>query len=99
VIAPVHQQDDIQRRYTDLNVKMAFIPEPPNFAMSQDELDSMIQVAVEQAKAPPKGHLAKPFKMDDGSWLHVLKVVYIRSRKNRTRTAKPNRAKYSFQML
>ena len=49
VIAPVHQQDDIQRRYTDLNVKMAFIPEPPNLAMSQDELDSMIQVAVEKA--------------------------------------------------
>ena len=72
VIAPVHQQDDIKRRFTDLDVKLAFIPEPPNLAMSQDELDGMIQVAVEQAKAPPKGHLAKPFKMDDGSWLHVL---------------------------
>ena len=36
VIAPVHQQDDIQRRYTDLNVKIAFIPEPPNLSMSQD---------------------------------------------------------------
>ena len=49
VIAPVHQQDDIKRRYTDLDVKMAFIPEPPNFAMPQDELDSMIKVAVEKA--------------------------------------------------
>jgi hypothetical protein len=35
VIAPVHQQDDIQRRYTDLNVKMAFIPEPPNFDVTR----------------------------------------------------------------
>ncbi|ENU33340.1 DUF3987 domain-containing protein [Acinetobacter parvus] len=49
VIAPVHQQDDIQRRYTDLNVKIAFIPEPPSFAMSQDELDCMINAAVEKA--------------------------------------------------
>ena len=72
VIAPVHQQDDIKRRYTDLDVKLAFIPEPPNLAMSQDELDGMIKTAIDQAKAPPKGHLAKPFKMDDGSWLHVL---------------------------
>lgn len=72
VIAPIHQKDDIQRRYTDLNVKMAFIPEPPNFAMPQDELDGMIKTAIDQAKTPPKGHLAKPFKMDDGSWLHVL---------------------------
>ena len=51
VIAPVHQQDDIQRRYTDLNVKMAFIPEPPNFAMSQNELDSMIKVAIKGANS------------------------------------------------
>jgi hypothetical protein len=49
VIASVHQKDDIQRRYTDLNVKMAFIPEPPNFAMSQDELDCMIKAAVEKS--------------------------------------------------
>lgn len=50
-IAPVHQQDDIQRRYTDLNVKIAFIPEPPNFAMPQDELDSMIKVAIKGANS------------------------------------------------
>lgn len=82
VIAPVHQQDDIQRRYTDLNVKLAFIPEPPNFAMPQDELDSMIQVAVEQAKAPPKGHLAKPFKYGDGVF-HLLEngLYYIEQTK------------------
>lgn len=49
VIAAAHQQDDIQRRYTDLDVKLAFIPEPPNFAMSQDELDCVIKVAVEKA--------------------------------------------------
>ena len=46
VIAPVHQQDDIKRRYTDLDVKLAFIAEPPNLAMSQDELDEMIKAAV-----------------------------------------------------
>lgn len=82
VIAPVHQQDDIQRRYTDLDVKLAFIPEPPNLAMSQDELDSMIQVAVEQAKAPPKGHLAKPFKYGDGVF-HLLEngLYYIEQTK------------------
>lgn len=40
VIAPVHQQDAIQRRYSGMDVKMAFIPEPPNIAMLQDELDS-----------------------------------------------------------
>ena len=82
VIAPVHQQDDIQRRYTDLDVKIAFIPEPPNLAMSQDELDSMIQVAVEQAKAPPKGHLAKPFKYGDGVF-HLLEngLYYIEQTK------------------
>ena len=71
-IAPIHQQDDIQRRFTDLNIKMGFIPEPPNLAMSQNELDDMLELAINQAKAPPKGHLAKPFKMDDGSWLNVL---------------------------
>lgn len=49
VIAPVHQQDDIKRRYTDLDVKLAFIAEPPNLAMSQDELDEMIKAAVEKA--------------------------------------------------
>lgn len=82
VIAPVHQQDDIQRRYTDLSVILAFIPEPPNLAMSQDELDSMIQVAVEQAKAPPKGHLAKPFKYGDGVF-HLLEngLYYIEQTK------------------
>lgn len=72
VIAAVHQKDDIQRRYTDLDAKMAFIPEPPNFTMPQDELNGIIKTAIDQAKTPPKGHLAKPFKMDDGSWLHIL---------------------------
>lgn len=49
VIAPVHQKYDIKRRYTDLDVKMAFIPEPPNFAMSQTELDDMIKAAIDKA--------------------------------------------------
>ena len=57
VIAPVHQQDDIKRRYTDLDVKLAFIPEPPNLAMSQDELDSMIKAAVEKANGIEWGEL------------------------------------------
>lgn len=82
VIAPVHQQDDIQRRYTDLNVKIVFIPEPPNFAMPQDELDGMIKTAIDQAKAPPKGHLAKPFRYGDGVF-HLLEngLYYIEQTK------------------
>ena len=72
VIAPINEKNNIQRRYTNLNVKIGFIPEPCSIVMSQDELDDIIKTAVDQAKAPPKGHLAKPFKMDDGSWLHIL---------------------------
>lgn len=72
VIAPVHQQDAIQRRYSGMDVKMAFIPEPPNIAMLQDELDSMIKVAIDQAKSPAKGHLAKPFKIKEGEYLNIL---------------------------
>lgn len=48
-IAAAHQKTDIERRYTDLDVKMAFIPEPPNFAMSQTELDDMIKAAIDKA--------------------------------------------------
>lgn len=72
VIAPVHQQDAIQRRYSGMDVKMAFIPEPPNIAMLQDELDSMIKVAIDQAKSLAKGHLAKPFKIKEGEYLNIL---------------------------
>ncbi|WP_427832712.1 DUF3987 domain-containing protein [Acinetobacter modestus] len=50
VVAPIHQKDDIQRRYTDFNVKMVFIPEPPLIEMAQDELDDMIKQAIEQEK-------------------------------------------------
>lgn len=57
VIAPVHQQDDIQRRYTDLDVKMAFIPEPPNLAMPQDELDNMIQGEINKANVAEWGEI------------------------------------------
>ncbi|MDF2418014.1 DUF3987 domain-containing protein [Acinetobacter beijerinckii] len=57
VIAPVHQQDDIQRRYTDLDVKMAFIPEPSNLAMPQDELDNMIQGAINKANVAEWGEI------------------------------------------
>ena len=63
VIAPVHQQDDIKRRYTDLDVKLAFIPEPPNFAMPQDELDCMIKAAVEKANGIEWGE-PKPIKSE-----------------------------------
>ncbi|SSQ89013.1 DUF927 domain-containing protein [Acinetobacter baumannii] len=72
VIAPVHQQDAIQRRYSGMDVKMAFIPEPPNIAMLQDELDSMIKVAIDQTKSLAKGHLAKPFKIKEGEYLNIL---------------------------
>ncbi|EXW37401.1 hypothetical protein J814_0238 [Acinetobacter baumannii 25766_1] len=51
---------------------MAFIPEPPNIAMLQDELDSMIKVAIDQAKSLAKGHLAKPFKIKEGEYLNIL---------------------------
>lgn len=57
VIAPVHQQDDIQRRYTDLDVKMVFIPEPPTLAMLQDELDNMIQVAINKVNMAEWGEI------------------------------------------
>ncbi|ENW97968.1 hypothetical protein F900_03435 [Acinetobacter modestus] len=57
VIAPVHQKDDIQRRYTDLDVKMGFISEPCNDAMPQDELDGMIQAAITQANGIVWGKL------------------------------------------
>jgi uncharacterized protein (DUF927 family) len=40
-----------------------------------DETKAFIQLAIEQLPANkplPKGHLAKPFKMDDGAFLHIL---------------------------
>jgi putative DNA primase/helicase len=39
------------------------------------EVKAFIQLAIEQLlvnKLLPKGHLAKPFKMDDGAFLHIL---------------------------
>lgn len=83
VIAPVHQQDAIQRRYSGMDVKMAFIPEPPNIAMLQDELDSMIKVAIDQAKSLAKGHLTKPFRYGDGVF-HLLEdgLYYIEQTKD-----------------
>lgn len=97
VIAPVHQKDDIQRRYTNLDVKMAFIPEPPSLAMIQDELDAQIKSAVEQAKLPPNGHLAKAHKMDDGSWLHILKngLYQIKERQDENGETKQTRTHIS----
>jgi putative DNA primase/helicase len=40
-----------------------------------DEIKAFLQLAIEQLpenKLLPKGHLAKPFKMDDGAFLHIL---------------------------
>ena len=40
-----------------------------------EEVKAFIQLAIEQLPANkllPKGHLAKPFKMDDGAFLHIL---------------------------
>lgn len=40
-----------------------------------EEVKAFIQLAIEQLsvnKLLPKGHLAKPFKMDDGAFLHIL---------------------------
>lgn len=40
-----------------------------------EDVAAFIQLAIEQLpadKALPKGHLAKPFRMDDGAFLHIL---------------------------
>lgn len=40
-----------------------------------EEVKAFIQLAIEQLSANkllPKGHLAKPFRMDDGAFLHIL---------------------------
>lgn len=40
-----------------------------------EEVQAFIQLAIEQLpvnKLLPKGHLAKPFRMDDGAFLHIL---------------------------
>ena len=40
-----------------------------------EEVQAFLDEAIEQLPQPtpfPKGHLAKPFKMDDGSWLHNI---------------------------
>lgn len=40
-----------------------------------DDVRAFIQLAIEQLsviKLLPKGHLAKPFRMDDGAFLHIL---------------------------
>jgi len=40
-----------------------------------EEVKAFIQLAIEQLPANkllPKGHLAKPFRMDDGAFLHIL---------------------------
>lgn len=56
-VAPIHQKQDIERRFTDLKVNLIFIPEPPSIAMSQAELDSMIQTAIDQEKQQEWGEL------------------------------------------
>ena len=44
-----------------------------------EEVKAFIQLAIEQLPANkllPKGHLAKPFQMDDGAFLHILDTTY-----------------------
>ena len=57
VIAPVDKRIDIQRRYTNLNAKIGFIPEPCSIDMSQTELDDIIKTAVDQANGKVWGEL------------------------------------------
>lgn len=71
-IAPIHLKDDIQRRFTDINVNLAFIPEPSSVDMPQDVLDEMINEAIQKASVQPNGHLAKPFVMDNNTFLNIL---------------------------
>ncbi|MFN0298407.1 DUF927 domain-containing protein [Acinetobacter albensis] len=48
---------------------------------SKEEISAFIDEAIEQLpklKLLPKGHLAKPFKMDDGAFLHIMdKGLYL----------------------
>ncbi|WP_343597676.1 DUF927 domain-containing protein [Acinetobacter sp.] len=71
-VAALHEKDDIQRRFRELDIPMLFLSEPPSIVMDQVELDGMLEQCLADAQAHPKGHIAKPFKMDDGSWLHIL---------------------------
>lgn len=56
-IAPIHEKTNIQRRFNQLNVKLAFIPEPPNVAMSQHEVDGAIKAAIDEANNATWGEL------------------------------------------
>lgn len=48
-VAPIHLKDDIQRRFTDINVNLAFIPEPSSVDMPQDVLDEMISESIQKS--------------------------------------------------
>jgi len=54
------------------------------------EIKAFIQLAIEQL---PKGHLAKPFKMDDGAFLHILDtgLYLIKEKRDEDGQLKPTR--------
>lgn len=56
-IAPIHEKTNIQRRFNQLNVKLAFLDEPPNVVMTQAELDSLIKDAIDGANNATWGEL------------------------------------------
>lgn len=56
-IAPLHEQDNIQRRFNQLSAKLAFIPEPPTVVMSKEELDGEIKAAIDKANSQAWGEL------------------------------------------
>jgi hypothetical protein len=47
---------------------------------SKEDVTAFIDEAIEQLpklSLLPKGHLAKPFKMDDGAYLHIMETGFI----------------------
>lgn len=56
-IAPIHQQNDVKRRLSGLDIKIGFISEPPTITMQQSELDSLIKSAIDKATSGSWGAL------------------------------------------
>ncbi|MEB3766378.1 DUF3987 domain-containing protein [Acinetobacter sp. MD2] len=45
-VAALHEKDDIQRRFRDLDIPLLFLPEPPSIVMEQVELDREIAALI-----------------------------------------------------
>lgn len=56
-IAPIHQNNDVKRRLSGLDIKIGFISEPPTITMQQSELDSLIKSAIDKAISDSWGAL------------------------------------------